>query len=94
MKIIKLNFIYNFFITNSMDYKVVFGLLFLGVLIGLIACNYKIMLANQESFMNQNNFTNSQCCCSQKDIDKCNSWGKSCVCDYFDKNKHFCQAYY
>jgi hypothetical protein len=75
VKIIKLNFIYNFFITNSMDYKVVFGLLFLGVLIGLIACNYKIILANQESFMNQNNFTNSQCCCSQKDIDKCNSLG-------------------
>ena len=48
----------------------------------------------KESFNNYNQFSKSECCCTQDNIDKCNNWGKSCVCDYFDKNKHFCQAYY
>ena len=45
-----------------------------------------------ESF--ENNFTDSSCCCNKDTIDKCNKYGKSCVCDYYDKNKYLCQNAY
>ena len=54
--------------------------------------NYNIILNNVESF--DNNFTDDKCCCTKNTIDKCNKYGKSCVCDYYDKNKHFCQSSY
>jgi|AACY02.7.fsa_nt_gi hypothetical protein len=70
----------------------IIGFLFLIIIVGIILCNYTILLQNKENFTN--NFTDSACCCSSEDIGKCNSWGKTCVCDYFDKQKHFCQSFY
>ena len=40
----------------------------------------------------QNNFTDSSKCCGQHQINKCNAYGKTCVCDYFNKNSYFCQS--
>ena len=73
-----------------MDNQSILALLFIFILVILIFMNYNLFKV--ESF--ENNFTNSNCCCDQNTIDKCNKYGKSCVCDYYDKNKHFCQSSY
>ena len=73
-----------------MDNQSVLALLFIFILIILIFMNYNLFKV--ESF--ENNFTNSNCCCSQNTIDKCNKYGKSCICDYYDKNKYLCQNPY
>jgi len=75
-----------------MDNNLLIGLFFLLLLISIFIMNYKIILNNIESF--DNNFTDDKCCCSKNAIDKCNKYGKSCVCDYYDKNKHLCQSSY
>lgn len=77
-----------------MEYQIIYGILFLLILLGLLFFNSDILMNQKETYKNYNYFSNDECCCNQDSIDKCNAWGKSCVCDYFDKNKHFCQAYY
>ena len=73
-----------------MDNQSILALLFIFILVILIFMNYNLFKV--ESF--ENNFTDSQCCCDQKTIDKCNKYGKSCVCDYYNKNKYLCQHPY
>ena len=73
-----------------MDNQSVLALLFISILIILIFMNYNLFKV--ESF--QNNFTDSSCCCHENTISKCNKYGKSCVCDYYDKNKYLCQNPY
>lgn len=75
-----------------MDNNLLFGIAFLLLLISIFITNYKIILNNVESF--DNNFTDQGCCCNKNTINKCNKYGKSCVCDYFDKNKYLCQSSY
>lgn len=75
-----------------MDNNSLIGIFFIFTLITLILMNYKLILNNVESF--ENNFTDDQCCCNGNTIDRCNSYGKSCVCDYFNKNKYLCQNAY
>lgn len=75
-----------------MDNNSVIALFFILILILLITTNYNLIFNNIESF--ENNFTNSQCCCDENSINKCNKHGKSCVCDYYEKNKHYCQSTY
>lgn len=75
-----------------MDNNSLVALFFIVILILLITTNYNLIFNKIESF--ENNFTDSGCCCNENSIDKCNQYGKSCVCDYIDKNKHFCQSTY
>ncbi len=75
-----------------MDNNLLIALFFLGILLLLVITNYKIIFNRIEKF--ENNFTDDQCCCHKKDINKCNKYGKSCVCDYIDKNKFLCQSSY
>ena len=75
-----------------MDSNSFIAIFFTLTIIILILFNYKLIFNKEESF--ENNFTNSKCCCTENDINKCNEHGKSCVCDYFDKNKYLCQSNY
>jgi len=76
-----------------MDIYFIFGIIIFIVMILLLCGNYKIILLQTEKFSNK--FTNDRNCnCSQKNIEECNTYGKSCVCDYFQKNSHFCQDAY
>lgn len=75
-----------------MDNNSLTAIFFILILLILVCFNYNLLFTDIESF--DNNFTDSKCCCTENSIDKCNKYGKSCVCDYFDKNKHFCQSPY
>lgn len=75
-----------------MDNNTLIGIFFILILISLILTNYKLIFNKVENF--ENNFTDSQCCCNENTIYKCNSFGKSCVCDYYNKNKYLCQSSY
>lgn len=75
-----------------MDNISLVALFFILILLILILTNYKLISNNKESF--QNNFTDSKCCCTSNEINKCNSHGMSCVCDYYEKNKYLCQPSY
>ena len=75
-----------------MDSQTLMCLGFIVILILLVLCNFNLLFRNHESF--ENNFTDSSCCCDKNTIDKCNKYGKSCVCDYYDKNKYLCQNAY
>ena len=76
-----------------MDICLIFGILILIFMLILLCGNYKIILINNEKFTNK--FTNDKNCnCSQKNIEECNKYGKSCVCNYFQKNSHYCQDSY
>lgn len=75
-----------------MDNTSLVAIFFILVILGLVLNNYKLLINTNESF--ENNFTNSQCCCTENEINKCNKYGKSCVCDYFEKNKYLCQSSY
>tara|TARA_B100001175_G_C19418992_1_gene595090 strand:- start:50 stop:271 length:222 start_codon:yes stop_codon:yes gene_type:complete len=71
-----------------MDNNFIIGMIILVTLIFLFINNYKLLFIEKM----QNNFTDSSNCCGQHEIDKCNSYGKTCVCDYFKKNSYFCQS--
>ena len=75
-----------------MDNNTLIGIFFILILITLFIKNYKLIFNNVENF--ENNFTDNQCCCNENTINKCNQYGKSCVCDYYDKNKYLCQNSY
>ena len=71
-----------------MDSIFIIGMIILFTLIFLFFNNYKLLIIEKM----QNNFTDSSKCCGQHQIDKCNAYGKTCVCDYFNKNSYFCQS--
>ena len=75
-----------------MDSQTLMCLGFVIILILLVICNFNLLFPNHESF--ENNFTDSSCCCHENTINKCNKYGKSCVCDYYDKNRYLCQNAY
>lgn len=75
-----------------MDFSLIISLLILITMILLFINNYKLLIMNKENF--NNNFTKDKKCCSHNAINECNKYGKSCVCNYFEKNKYFCQDSY
>jgi len=75
-----------------MELTSLIALFFVLTLLILILTNYNLFFRDVESF--DNNFTESKCCCDSNEINKCNSQGMSCVCDYYEKNKYLCQPSY
>ena len=75
-----------------MDNISLIAIFFILILLILIISNYNSISNNIESF--ENNFTEDKCCCNENEINKCNQYGKSCVCDYIEKNKYLCQNPY
>ncbi len=71
-----------------MDNISIIGMIILITLVFLFINNYKLLFIEKMD----NLFTDYKKCCGKYEIEECNSYGKTCVCDYFKKNSYFCQS--